>query len=382
MKTRGTGAARTSALALGIAAALLAAGCGRAGPAGGGSITPAAAAPLTTSFSAAGASWAVIPLATSSGRFWELAVKRAGAARWSLATPPGVASNGGLVVGYRGGRSLVAGFRPSEDMVFSPLAVTADAGRTWSPGLLRTGLADVPDALAGTRGGRLLALLTGGQAKLSGPAGRRWAAIASAGRLAATAPGRACGLTRLTAVTFSPLGTPMLGGTCTRGTAAGIFAYRAGRWRAAGPRLTAPLAGTAVRVLRLTTAGTGDVALLAAGKAPAVRLLAAWSGDAGRHWTLSAPLRAGSPGLACAAFGPGGSVAVLRAGGAAAVLSGRRASWRRLPAVPASTAALVLDPGGRIDALAARGTQVTVWRLTPGRGAWARSQVLKAPLQQ
>ena len=182
MRGQRTRVARASALALGIAIGAGLAGCARAGPPVSrvAAATPGLAVPLSTSLPSTGATWAVVPVAARSGQFWELLVERAGSSRWSLVTPPGVADNGGLVVSPRGGHSLVAGFRPSEDMVFSPLAATTDAGVTWSPGLLDASLANVPDALAATPDGRLLALLRGGEAKLSVPGGTRWTTLASA----------------------------------------------------------------------------------------------------------------------------------------------------------------------------------------------------------
>lgn len=379
MKVAGGGAVGVAALAIAAAAAL--AGCGGAGtgrPPAKGTVRPVAA-PLSASLSGTGTTWAVVPVSAASGRYWELLVERDGASRWSLATPPGVADNGGLVVGSRGGNSLVAGFRPSEDMVFSPLAATADAGVTWSPGLLDAGLASLPDALAAAPDGRLLALLGGGQARLSAPGGRRWVRLASAGSLASGVAGRPCGLAGLTAAAFTPAGTPLLGGACTRGQAAGIFAYRGGRWQAAGPRLPASLAAGGVQVLRLTAAGGSDLALLAAGRPPAVSLLAAWTTGGGR-WTLSAPLRLPGSRVDSVALGPGGSVAVVLPGGRAAALSGIGAGWRQLPALPARTAGLAVGARGRLDAIATHGTQLTVWRLIPRPGSWARVQALAVPV--
>ena len=69
---------------------------------------------------------------------------------------------------------MVAGFRPSQNLAFSPLAFTRDNGTAWSAALLDAPLADVPDALAAAPGtGRLLALLADGQTELSGPGGTR-----------------------------------------------------------------------------------------------------------------------------------------------------------------------------------------------------------------
>ena len=88
--------------------------------------------------------------------FWQVFVRPAGAAAWRLATPAGVADNGGLVVASTGADALLAGFRPSQDLTFSPLAVTADAGTRWARAARSApASADVPGALAAGPGGRL-----------------------------------------------------------------------------------------------------------------------------------------------------------------------------------------------------------------------------------
>ncbi len=160
---------RRGAAALICAAGILTAGCG-AVQAGHPAVTPTVAPPsLTTSLVTTAGTWAVVPMGGSPA-FWQLVRYPAVGSRatgWSLVTPPGVADNGGLVLADLGGQSLVAGFRPSEDLVYSPLATTADAGRTWSPGILDASLADVPDALAAGADGHLLALLKDGTAEQS-----------------------------------------------------------------------------------------------------------------------------------------------------------------------------------------------------------------------
>ena len=76
--------------------------------------------------------------------FWQLLALTGGS--WELATPPGVASNGGLMVAAQP-QSVLAGFGPSQDLRFSPLAHSTDQGSSWDPGVLPAGLARVPDAL-------------------------------------------------------------------------------------------------------------------------------------------------------------------------------------------------------------------------------------------
>jgi hypothetical protein len=375
--------ARVLAAAAAVTASLIAtalAGCGQAAvpgrlPAGPG-------IPLATSFAGRGDVWAVLPVPAGTEHFWELVGKHAGG-RWALVTPPGVEDTGGLAVGSHGGRSLVAGFRPTADQVFSPLAVTADGGATWSPGgLFDPGLADVPDALAAAPDGRLLALLSGGQVALSAPGTSggvaRWTPLASRRSLAA-GTGRECGLTRLTAAAFSSSGTPLLGGICTRRGAVGIFAYRDGGWRAAGPALPRPLAAGEVQVLRLTVAGPGEVALLAVGRPPGVKLLVARA--RGGDWALSAPLRLGASWVTSVAFGADGSVGATLPGGRAVLLRGIGDTWQPLPALPPGTATLALEAGGQAGALAVSGNHLVVWQAAPGTTGWSRTQTLAVPLR-
>ncbi len=75
-----------------------------------------------------------------------------------MVTPEGVADNGGLVAAGGNG-ALVVGFRPSQELAYSPLATSTDAGLNWTPGLLDAALADTPGAIAVGRSGRTLALL-------------------------------------------------------------------------------------------------------------------------------------------------------------------------------------------------------------------------------
>ncbi len=276
------------------------------------------------------------------------------------------------------------GFRPSQYLTYTPLTATADGGQAWSStGPLDGALANVPDALAAAPAtGHLLALLTDGTAAQAAPSGyTRWATLASLRSLAATSPGRRCGLENLTAAAFSSSGQPLLGGTCRHPGTAGIFAESGGTWHAAGPALPAALAGQAVQVLRLTGTANRTVALLAAATGPATRLLAAWSSDGGSHWALSPPLAPNGAGLISASFGPGGTVAVVLNGNRGLTLAGPGASWRALPALPPGTATLAPGPGAGLDALAVHRTVLTVWQLAPGAGVWSKTQTINVPIQ-
>jgi hypothetical protein len=350
-----------------LIAAAAVAGCGSK-PAPSTALPPAPAPPpLETSFaSTAGSGWAVVVMGGSAAQennFWQLFVRPAGATTWKLATPLGVADNGGLVIASPGGGSLVTGFRPSQLLTYTPLAASSDNGASWSPaGPLNSGLTDAPDALAAGPDGSLIALTSGG-AELGQRLGAAWRRLVSTHSLAATQAGKACGVTSLTAAAFTGSGAPILAASCSRPGVAGIFADRGG-WDAAGPAVPASLARQDIDVLRLTAAGPGLVALLRAGS----RIVAAWYD--GSRWTVSAPLAATT--LTSTAIGPGGSIGVILNGSHGATLAGPGAAWHALPSLPKRAATLALGSSGQVDAIAASGATFADWRLAAA--GWSLAQ--------
>jgi hypothetical protein len=389
------GVAGRAALApavLALAGAALIAACGTQPAPVTVSGPPPLPASLSTSLVTGQGTWAVAVMggtAADDNDYWQLFVRPTGAGRWSLATPPGVADNGGLVAAG-GGAALTVGFRPSQNLVFSPLATSTDAGRNWTPGLLDADLANTPDAIAVSPSGRILALLQDGTIETAPTAQAaavgQWAPLTTLKALEASAAGRGCGLVGVTAVSFGPNETPVAAGSCTRPGAVGVFSDAGGGWRLAGPRLTGPAGRAPVRVLGLAAAPGGMTALLAAGSS----LLAAWQDEA--RWTVSAPVIAA--GVRARGFGPGGS-AWLLAGGRAETIEGPGKAWQELPPGPAGTEVLVppgtvtsgpagdkaLAPGadGSYQALAVAQTRLTVWRLTSG--TWAKAQQITVPIQ-
>ena len=368
-----------AALALGsLLIAGILAGCGSTPAA---STAPSAVSavppPLATSFAdGTGPGWTVVEMGGSAAQedsFWELFTRVPGSERWRLATPLGVADNGGLVVTGTGGGSLLTGFVPSQSLTFSPLAVSGNSGVSWSSSsLVNPGLADVPDALAAGPGGRLVALTRSG-AELGQPLGTAWTYLSSSRALASTAAGKACGVAGLTAVGFGTSGAPMLAASCDHPGVAGIFT-ESGGWHAAGPALPTALAREDIEVLRLAAAGTGLVALLRAGTGPTTSVVAAWY-DGGR-WTVSASLRV--PGVRSTAIGAGGSVGIILNATHAATLAGPGASWHVLPPLPKWAATLALGSAGQVDAIAAHGGTFTDWRLAPA--GWGRAQTISVTI--
>jgi hypothetical protein len=363
-------------------AALLAAGCAStSAPAPPSTNAAPASSLLNTSLQTAAGTWAAVMMggsAASYNNFWQLFIRPAGSTRWKLVTPPGTADNGGLVLAASAGRALVTGFRPSQTLTYTPLIQTSNGGQAWSSlNPLDAALASTPDALAIKPGSGELLALTAGAVQDAAPGYTTWTTLASRKALAATAPGRRCGLQALTAAAFGPSGSPMLAGPCARPGITGIFTQTDGTWQAAGPAAPSALAGQQITVVRLTRTAQDIAALLTAGSGSSASLLAARSAD-GTHWALSPPLPLHGTTLTSASFGPAGTAAII-AGNQGQIITGPGARWQPLPPLPAGTAALTPGPGGA-DALAVHRSTLTIWQLLPGGTTWARAQVINVPI--
>ena len=93
----------------------------------------------------------------------------------------------------------------------------------------------------------------------------------------------------------------------------------------------------------------------------------------------------GAAGTGAFAYSAGGW---QRVGGAWVLLPGRQAAiggpgqpWRSLPSVPQGTTVLAGGPDGAVDALAASGNTMTVWRLAGSANVWAKFQSIGVPVQ-
>jgi hypothetical protein len=349
------------------------------------SVAAAGSAPtvgLTSSVTAAGGTWALLPM----DGFWELFLLPNGGGAWSLRTPPGVADNGGLVVSAGSPSSLLVGFRPSQNLKYSPLATTGDGGQTWTPGIFPGALARGPDALAASSGGRLLVVSQDSDDTVwTGPApGGSWARLTGLAALA-HAPGvRTCDPAAVTAAAFTASGTPVVGTRCRHHGAVGIVALGTDGPRLAGPTLSAALRSATVSVLRLSTTAGGLAALLSVQAGSRSFLLAAWEQGEG-SWTVSPELRIGGGSVASTLLGPGSSLGVLLAGTGPKpvpeMISGPGSSWVRLPPAPEPASVIAAGVGGDVDALGTSGQRLEVWRLPAGTRSWAKSQTLKVPIQ-
>jgi hypothetical protein len=383
---------RVIALAAG---ALLIAGCGTkpatSDPSVHAPVPALGGATLATSASnASGTDWAVVKMGGSADpldNFWELFVRPAGSASWRLATPAGVASNGGLVMAATGTTSLVAGFLPSQMLTFSPLAATSDGGANWSQSaLLKPGFSDVPYALGAGSGGQLLALTDTGDVDASTNAGASWRTITTRRALAASPAARACGIDALTAVAWTPTGSPLVAARCDQPDATGIFILAAGGWRRAGLPLPGNLSRDAVDVIGLATNGQRMTVVLAAKSATRTTMLAGWSTDGGASWRLSPELAAGTATGPSVSIWADGSVGLVLPGSTAAsattgaTIGWQSPEWRTLPQLPARTATLAAGPDGQPQALAVSGVAFTAWQLAAGSNRWTVTQTVHVPV--
>jgi hypothetical protein len=363
-------------------------GCGTAAPAATAVSAPDGPAlpSMNAALGTAAGTWAVVDMGGSAAQhdnFWQLLFQPASGGRWVLATPPGTADNGGLVITAAGRGPLITAIRPSQLLTFTPLIETSTSGRTWMAlNPLGAALASQPDAIAENPvTGQLTALETGGTIIQVAPASTALTTLVRQSALAGTSAGWQCGLTRLTAVTTTPAGTTLAGGNCTRPGTAGIFTGTLGTWRLAGPSLPASLSGEAIAVLRLTQTPHGTVALLAAGTGSAAVLISAWSAGDDGHWTLSPPLTTHGAALSSASTGPDGTIAVMLAGSHGDTITPGQPQWQQLPSLPDGTAALATSQDGRTDALAVHHSVLTVWQLAPGRTTWVMAQTINVPIQ-
>jgi hypothetical protein len=316
-----------------------------------------------------------------------------GVPHWSLVTPPGVASNGGVMVAANPDGSLTTGFGVSLDLRFSPLAETADAGAVWTGGILPVALAGVPDALAASGRTQRLALaapapVADGGVFVSTNDALTWTRLADRGALISAASATGCALGNLSAVAVTAQGDDLVAGACTGGGRAGIFRVgNAGRSVAAaavGPSVPSA-AGADVRVVRLVATGGVLSALVREGTSSRSWLELSTSTDGAATWKMSAPIATSRPVLATGVTSTGGFVVLLGGGGnrggrseAAVVEPGL--PWSVLATPPTGTAVISYGAGdGAIEALVPSGSVLDVDRL--GTSGWHRVQELQIPLQ-
>jgi len=312
-----------------------------------------------------------------------------GAPTWSVATPPGVASNGGIMVAANPDGSLTSGFGVSLDLRYSPLAETTNAGSVWTGGILPVALAGVPDALAASGVTQRLALaapapVADGAVYVSTDDLSTWTRLADRGAVVSAASAAGCVLGGLSAVAITAPADDLVAGDCTGGRRAGIFrvgsAARSVPVAVIGPPVPSAY-GADVRVERLVATGGVLSALVRQGTGTRSWLELATSIDGAATWSVSAPFASARPVLATGVTSTGGFVVLLggRGRGQAAVVE-PGLPWAVLATPPVGTAVISYGAGdGAIEALVPSGSLLDVDRL--GTAGWRQVQELQVPLQ-
>ncbi len=382
------------ACTLGVLVVALAA-CSSAGNAPASTAKPSAPAqvrvPLDGSLVTATGTWAVLKMGhldQLANSFWQLFVLHRAGSRWSLVTPPGFADNGGLVVTPNEGTSLVTGFPANQLNHFSPLAATSDGGRTWAPGVLGEGLASVPDAMAASTNGDMLALVGRQASSILWSSGNLsdWHTLASEKSIATSAFSRTCAVAGLTAVSFASGGLPIVGAKCSHAGNVGIFEHADGTWRSFAPRLPASMSHATTHVVRLMSSSGIVSAIIAAGTRSRTALFAARLLPGQSHWAVSGALIVPKSVqvLSSGTSSSGGGVFVAVSSGTSErveVQATSNSSWVQLPAVPNGTGTVAFTPDGRVDALVPRDSVLTDYTLEASQGKWERSQLIRVPIQ-
>jgi len=367
----------------------------RGDAAGAGAVTDF---PMTQAISGAAGTWATLALGHLDdplNTFWQLFGRSGCVASgcsstggWALATPPGVASNGGLLFAATAAGALTVGFGAAIDLQFSPLAETADGGSTWSSGVLPGALAQVPDALAGSGPSLRMALLSGRGGEVVSSSGDidTWKPVLTERALATATASSGCGLEALTAldVGLSGPGGPgraYAGGACRDGTTVPIYRLEGGTGLSIGPHLRVPT-GTPIRVDRLVTTDAGLTALVSTGSGRSAELVLATSADGAAPWSVSAPLATAGRSVESTSVTPTGGIVVELSGArdsetASVVSTG--SSWRPLPPLPTSTSVVVAEAGGQYEALVASGSTLRVYDLVTG--GWQHRADIEVPIQ-
>jgi hypothetical protein len=338
--------------------------------------------PLTTSSVTDTTTWATLAmghLGDPLNTFWQLLALSG--SRWQLATPSGVASNGGLVAAPAS-NSLLAGFGASQKLQFSPVARTDDQGSSWQAGVLPGSLSLVPDALAQGSGESLALLRTAGGKVVTSTGGlSTWTSVITASALRRQSALADCHLRSLTAVTLDVQGSTLVGASCAQGGRAGLFAPSSDGWMSVGPGIPGKSSGP-TEVVRLDQTAAGTAALVSAGSGATTRLYAMWATDGLGPWTVSTGLLLdGASLLSTGVTSTGGFVVSTRRGRAApsaSVLGPTGSQWKSLPSLPSGTTSVAAGPAGSYEALVPVRSTLSVYLL--GSTGWARVQTLRVDI--
>ena len=354
------------------------------GPPGAPQPNPAFAMPLAGAVTAASTTWATVVMGRNDGNFdlfWQLFTMNPTTGRFALVTPPGVADNGGLMVGPSTSGSTLVGFGASQGLKFSPLALSTNAGKQWTTGGLPDALVAAPSVIGLSSGTQALALVSSGGGQVLRRSGglTSWNTLTTRTALAKTPAGQSCDIGSLEGVAFDSSATPVIGASCKRPDTPGVFVDSDRQWHLADIPVASSLVTDTFATVRLDS----HSALFAAVHQHTVHLVAAWAPTGNRPWSMSPALSVASTSdLLASGTGPGNTQFVVVRQGKnvrALTVAGPGKEWTALPTLPARTATIAIEPGGGIDALSVDVTKLSVWNLDSA-ASWTKTQTISVPI--
>ena len=324
-----------------------------------------------------------------SNTFWEVFLRSGDSTEWKLQTPPGVASNGGLVLAAPSSGRLTVGFLVSADLKFSPVAQTSDGGDSWSAGALPFPLVAAPNAIAVGSTGEELALVSKAGQSILATSGNlsRWRTLTSTHSLAHNAS--TCDLQAVTAVAFNAQSQPVLGLDCAHSGEIGILAplhsssAQQSGWRNIGPSISDSEGSPSVIRLENTVNGLEGLAQIRA--KDGLSLMAFWGQGSTDQWSQSTPLTVPSGWTVKATATGGGAgqgMAVLLGSGnrrQVEYVAGPATHWATLPNSPPGTSGVAWI-GKEIDTFVASGSRLGVWASTPPQASWHLAVSITVPV--
>jgi hypothetical protein len=369
--------------------------------------SPTLPAPPLTSVGVDGsgftASVAMGDLSEPVNTFWQLLYRPDSSSRWTLITPPGTATNGGVVVAPSTTGALTTGILASLGLTFSPLAATPNLGGNWATGVLPGPLAVVPSSIA-IDGSRVLALLGTDRGEVVESRGAftasSWTSIGDIQQLQALRDASGCDVGALTALAAAN-GVALVGARCATsvpitppsstprwgagvpvadgmGSTMPLFVRIDDTWEAGGPSFVGPS-----EVLRISPAHGGFVAVIESrtGTTTNVAVLRITDGQGIVERLGSIALDGGT--VASSAVDRAGvtDLVVRSAGGTcrAYAFGFRDARVVGLPALPVGACVVVGAPGN-LQSLRIEGSIVLVYGVGPAH-RWQVVQRLVVPIQ-
>jgi hypothetical protein len=347
---------------------------------------------LATSVSTTTGTWAAVPMGHLNqplNTFWQLFFRPIGQTNWTdFASSLAVATNGGLLLTTSPGKTLDIGIRPANLLNFSTIVSLSGSGAARPVGLLPSGLANRPSALAlGAQNGSSLAIVNAGS-DLQVLEGSQdlfaWHTLTTQHSLVSTSSGQVCGLQTITAVAYNGRNA-LVGGSCNHPGIVGIFSRYGKGWNLVGPTLPESLDHSEVQVLSFQRSASGTSALLSVATGTDTDLVVAWATNNG-HWSISPALPLDAS-WHVTSIGPKNAtgIFVLLAGPNRSVqanlLSGPNTSWQRLPPLPAGTATLAFGSKNQIHALVANNVEFSDWMFSTNSNGWIKGQSITIPIQ-